>query len=70
MDGSRFDDLARSLAGMRTRRALLRALGLALGAGTVGAIALDDAGDAAQAACPNTLCAGRSPGRARTPASA
>jgi hypothetical protein len=30
MNGNRFDDMTRSLAGLRSRRGLLRALGLAL----------------------------------------
>jgi hypothetical protein len=60
MDGNRFDDFARTLAGIRTRRSVLRALGLALGAGAVGAVALDDS-DAAETCRPGgTLC--RKPG--------
>jgi hypothetical protein len=41
MDGNRFDDLARLLAGGRTRRGVLRGFGLAAGLGAVGAVAPD-----------------------------
>jgi hypothetical protein len=55
------DALARSLAGVRTRRGLLRALGLAVGVGAVGAIALDGDGDAAATCRPGgAVC--RTPG--------
>ena len=56
MDGNRFDDLTRSVARLRTRRALLRALGLALGAVAVGTVALDDSGDAATCRKGGQIC--------------
>ena len=57
MDGNRFDDLARALAGIRTRRGVLRAIGVALGVGVAGAVVLDDDSDAAQVCRPGgTIC--------------
>src|SRR5215218_1232231 len=54
MDGYRFDALARSVAGLRTRRSVLRAVGVAVGARIVGSA---NTADAAQTCRPGgTLC--------------
>src|SRR6202008_1970780 len=47
MDGERFDNLTRTLATLRSRRGVLRALGLAVGVGTVGAIVREGDSNAA-----------------------
>jgi hypothetical protein len=58
MDPRQFDTLAKSVAQLRTRRGLLRAVGLALGAGAVGAMAPNDS-DAADSCRPRgAVCTG------------
>lgn len=47
MDGNRFDEFTKALANLRSRRAVLRKLGLVTGAAVVTAIGLDESGVAA-----------------------
>jgi hypothetical protein len=57
MDGNRFDELTRSFAGLRSRRSLLRKLGLASSAAVATALGLDSSSDAAEQCRPGgSIC--------------